>query len=88
MIDAAFALDNKVAMVVGASNGIGRATALVFAAAGAAVACADVEEAGAKTTAADIEEGGAHALPVHLDDAVQELRVIDDQRRPDRLTAL
>src|SRR5436190_20812932 len=67
MIDAAFALDNKVAMVVGAANGIGRATALVFAAAGAAVACADVEEAGAKTTAADIEEGGAHALPVHLD---------------------
>jgi NAD(P)-dependent dehydrogenase (short-subunit alcohol dehydrogenase family) len=67
MIDAAFGLDNKVAMVVGAANGIGRATALAFAAAGAAVGCADVEEAGAKTTAAEIERGGAHALPVHLD---------------------
>jgi NAD(P)-dependent dehydrogenase (short-subunit alcohol dehydrogenase family) len=67
MIDAAFALDNKVAMVVGAANGIGRATALAFAAAGAAVACADVEEAGAKTTAAEIERGGSHALPIHLD---------------------
>jgi NAD(P)-dependent dehydrogenase (short-subunit alcohol dehydrogenase family) len=67
MIDAAFALDNKVAMVVGAANGIGRATALAFAAAGAAVACADVEEAGAKTAAAEIERGGGHALPVHLD---------------------
>jgi NAD(P)-dependent dehydrogenase (short-subunit alcohol dehydrogenase family) len=67
MIDAAFGLDNKVAMVVGAANGIGRATALAFAAAGAAVACADVEEAGAKTTAAEIERGGAQALPVHLD---------------------
>jgi NAD(P)-dependent dehydrogenase (short-subunit alcohol dehydrogenase family) len=67
MIDTTFTLQNKVAMVVGAANGIGRATALAFAAAGAVVACADVEEAGAKTTAAEIEEGGAHALPVHLD---------------------
>ena len=67
MIDAAFALDNRVAMVVGAANGIGRATALAFAAAGAAVACADVEEAGAKTTAAEIEAGGARGLPVPLD---------------------
>src|SRR5512132_3544548 len=67
MIDTTFTLENKVAMVVGAANGIGRATALAFAAAGAAVACADVEEAGAKTTAAEIEEGRARALPVHLD---------------------
>ena len=67
MIDTTFTLQNKVAMVVGAANGIGRATALAFAAAGAAVACADVEEAGAKTIAAEIEDGGAHALPVHLD---------------------
>ena len=63
MIDTTFTLENKVTMVVGAANGIGRATALAFAAAGAAVACADVEEAGAKTTAAEIEEGGARALP-------------------------
>jgi NAD(P)-dependent dehydrogenase (short-subunit alcohol dehydrogenase family) len=67
MIDTTFTLQNKVAMVVGAANGIGRATALAFAAAGAAVACADVEDAGAKTTAAEIEEGRARALPVHLD---------------------
>src|SRR5512141_2695347 len=67
MIDTTFTLQNKVAMVVGAANGIGRATALAFAAAGAAVACADVEEAGAKTTAAEIEDGSARALPVHLD---------------------
>jgi NAD(P)-dependent dehydrogenase (short-subunit alcohol dehydrogenase family) len=67
MIDTTFTLQKKVAMVVGAANGIGRATALAFAAAGAAVACADVEEAGLKTIAAEIEEGGARALPVHLD---------------------
>jgi NAD(P)-dependent dehydrogenase (short-subunit alcohol dehydrogenase family) len=53
--------------VVGAANGIGRAAALAFAAAGASVACADVEDAGAKGTAAEIERSRAQALPVHLD---------------------
>lgn len=67
MIDPAFTLEKKNAIVVGAANGIGRATALAFAAAGAAVVCADIEEPGAKTTVAEIEKGGAHALPVHLD---------------------
>ena len=67
MIDPAFTLEKKIAIVVGAANGIGRATALAFAAAGAKVACADVEEPGAKTTAAEVEAGGGQALPVHLD---------------------
>ena len=67
MIDTAFRLDNKTAIVVGAANGIGRATALAFAAAGARVACADIEDGGAKATVADIEKAGAEALPVPLD---------------------
>ncbi len=67
MTDPAFTLDKKIAIVVGAANGIGRATALAFAAAGARVACADIEEPGAKTTAAEIEKSGGQALPVHLD---------------------
>ena len=67
MIDTTFTLEKKVAIVVGAANGIGRATARAFAAAGAAVACADVEAAGVETTAAEIDQGGARALPVHLD---------------------
>jgi NAD(P)-dependent dehydrogenase (short-subunit alcohol dehydrogenase family) len=67
MTDPAFSLEKKVAIVVGAANGIGRATALTFAAAGARVTCADIEEPGAKTTAAEIEKSGAQALPVHLD---------------------
>ncbi len=67
MIDPAFTLEKKTAIVVGAANGIGRATALAFAAAGARVACADVEEPGAKATSAEIEKGGGQALPVHLD---------------------
>lgn len=66
-MDAAFALDGKTALVVGAANGIGRATALAFAAAGANVACADVEEPGAKTVAAEIESRGGRALPVRCD---------------------
>jgi NAD(P)-dependent dehydrogenase (short-subunit alcohol dehydrogenase family) len=67
MIDPAFTLEKKIALVVGAANGIGRATALAYAAAGAQVACADIEEPGAKTTAAEIEAGGGEALPVRLD---------------------
>jgi NAD(P)-dependent dehydrogenase (short-subunit alcohol dehydrogenase family) len=67
MTDPAFSLEKKVAMIVGAANGIGRATSLAFAAAGARVACADIEEPGAKTTAGEIEKTGGQALPVHLD---------------------
>jgi NAD(P)-dependent dehydrogenase (short-subunit alcohol dehydrogenase family) len=67
MTDPAFSLEKKVAMIVGAANGIGRATSLAFAAAGACVACADIEEPGAKTTAGEIEKTGGQALPVHLD---------------------
>ena len=67
MTDPAFSLEKKVAMIVGAANGIGRATSLAFAAAGARVACADIEEPGAKTTAGEIEKTGGQALTVHLD---------------------
>jgi NAD(P)-dependent dehydrogenase (short-subunit alcohol dehydrogenase family) len=67
VIDPAFGLEKKIALVVGAANGIGRATALAFAAAGAAVACADVEEPGARATAAEIDKGGGRTLAVHLD---------------------
>jgi NAD(P)-dependent dehydrogenase (short-subunit alcohol dehydrogenase family) len=67
MIDPAFTLAKKSALVVGAANGIGRATARAFAAAGAAVACADIEAPGARTAATEIEKEGGQALPVHLD---------------------
>src|SRR5262245_37479186 len=56
------ALSGKVAIVVGSAHGIGQATAITFARAGAAVVCADVDEGGAKTTAAEIERGGGRAL--------------------------
>jgi NAD(P)-dependent dehydrogenase (short-subunit alcohol dehydrogenase family) len=62
-----FALGGKIALVVGAANGIGRATALAFAEAGAVVLCADVEAPGAQATAGDIAKAGGRALAVSLD---------------------
>jgi NAD(P)-dependent dehydrogenase (short-subunit alcohol dehydrogenase family) len=60
-------LRGKVALVVGAANGIGRATSLTFAEAGADVVCADIDEAGATTTAASVEKTGVRAAAVRLD---------------------
>ncbi len=69
MIEKAFRLDGKTAMVVGAGNGIGQATALAFAAAGAKVACLDVEEASAAATVAKIalQDESAVAIAIACD---------------------
>lgn len=52
-----FRLDNKVAVVVGAASGIGRASAIALADSGASVVCADVQLEAAQKVAAEI--GGA-----------------------------
>jgi NAD(P)-dependent dehydrogenase (short-subunit alcohol dehydrogenase family) len=55
----------KVVFVTGAGNGIGRATAIAFAAAGARVALADIDMAGSEITAEKVRAAGgmAHVIP-------------------------
>lgn len=63
-----FRLDGKVALVIGAGSGIGRAAARALAAHGARVVCADLNEAGARETADLIGAAGgrAESRPVNI----------------------
>jgi 3-oxoacyl-[acyl-carrier protein] reductase len=63
----AFDLEGRVAVVTGAASGIGRASALLLGAAGAAVLCADLDGDGAKSTAGQLEDTGGRALARQLD---------------------
>jgi 3-oxoacyl-[acyl-carrier protein] reductase len=56
-----------VAVVTGAASGIGRASAQLLAAAGAAVLCADLDAEGAKATVAQVEGAGGRALARRVD---------------------
>jgi NAD(P)-dependent dehydrogenase (short-subunit alcohol dehydrogenase family) len=67
MTDSAFRLDNRGAIVVGAALGIGRAIAEAFAAAGARVACLDIDEPGAGETARRIVADGGSAFAIRCD---------------------
>jgi NAD(P)-dependent dehydrogenase (short-subunit alcohol dehydrogenase family) len=59
--------DGQVAFVTGAGTGIGRATALAFAAEGASVAVAGIPESDLRETARLIEQNGGRALAVSCD---------------------
>lgn len=58
---------NKVVIVTGASKGIGRGVASLYAEKGAKVAIADLDEAVGSETAANINEKGGQALFVRTD---------------------
>jgi NAD(P)-dependent dehydrogenase (short-subunit alcohol dehydrogenase family) len=57
----------KCALITGAASGIGRATALLFARAGAAVAVVDLDQAGARAVAQAIRADGGRAISVACD---------------------
>ncbi|GGY25941.1 SDR family NAD(P)-dependent oxidoreductase [Streptomyces djakartensis] len=61
----AYDLTGRTAFVTGAASGIGRASALLLAEAGAIVHCADRDAEGLRETAALIEDGGGTAR-VHV----------------------
>ncbi len=57
----------KVALITGGGSGIGRATALALAEAGAAVVVADIDDGGGQKTVSLIERSGGKAAFVHAD---------------------
>jgi NAD(P)-dependent dehydrogenase (short-subunit alcohol dehydrogenase family) len=60
-------LRDKVCIITGAGSGIGQATARLFAAEGARVVVADVDDKGARSTVAGIKKGGGDAVAEHVD---------------------
>lgn len=55
-------LEGKVAIITGAANGIGRATAVLFAAEGARLVLADINEEGLKETLDMVKKEGGEAI--------------------------
>jgi NAD(P)-dependent dehydrogenase (short-subunit alcohol dehydrogenase family) len=60
-------LRDRVALITGAASGIGRKSALRFAAEGARVAAVDLDAAGAAAIAKEISESGGQAVAVEAD---------------------
>lgn len=60
-------LENKVAVVTGGGNGIGRATCVRFAQEGAAIVVADIQDDRAAETVALVEDAGGRAASLRVD---------------------
>lgn len=73
-------LEGKLAVVTGAANGIGRASALRFAAEGANLAIVDLEAEGLEVTAEKAREAGAKVLAITANCAQEDV-VVDVFKR-------
>lgn len=60
-------LKGKVALITGAGSGIGRESALRFAAEGAKIVVADVNDAGGEETVSLVQSAGGESIYVHAD---------------------
>lgn len=60
-------LQGKVAVITGSGSGIGRATSLCFAAEGASVVAADVDDASNAAVVGEVTAAGGSAIAVHAD---------------------
>lgn len=67
-------LSGRAALITGAASGIGRASALAFASAGASVALLDIDSGGLADTAAAVRAAGARAEVLVAD--VRDLRAV------------
>lgn len=67
VLERLFSLEGKVALITGASGGIGSALAVGFAEAGAAVAVHGRDPARVEHTCAEVERAGGRALPLIAD---------------------
>ena len=60
-------LENKVALITGASSGIGKESALLFAQEGAKIVAVDVNDAEGEKTVSEIKDAGGEAIYTHAD---------------------
>src|SRR3954469_24125386 len=74
---------DKVALITGAGNGIGRATALAFAKSGAKVVVVDRDSDGGEATAGIIRQQGGEAVFVRADVQAYVKQAIDAYGRID-----
>ena len=77
LVNRAFRLNNKVAIITGGAYGIGRSFCLGLADEGAKIVIADIDLEAAKATAAEIEAKGTDAIALKTDvSSLEETREI------------